>query len=48
VLEQVLADNNVAGRSSGELFMFFLLRVRLVVDDEIDNGCSLVGLMTTS
>jgi hypothetical protein len=44
VLEQVVADNDVAGRSSGELFVFFLLGVGLVMDDKIDDGCSQVVL----
>jgi hypothetical protein len=44
VLEQVIANNDVVDNSSRELFVFLILRVRLVVDDEVDDGGPPVGL----
>jgi hypothetical protein len=44
VLEQVVTDDIVASRASGKLFVLFLFWVGLVVDDEIDDGCSPVEL----
>jgi hypothetical protein len=44
VLEQIIANDDLTSRSPGKLFVLFLLRVRFVVYDEVDYGCSLISL----